>query len=169
MNMTVARLRRRGGKLVPERHDDALRGHGTHEIGHAWNLRRDVDHSDKSFRRVLETPEKREVRRMHPFDRMRPDGARFGRDERSLEEEPENRPLALRIALPRLHDNAHRRDDRLGVAGHERRQKRLGAVGGKPVRDGLHGCDGQARRIEVDACIAVHLKIYPPLHINPLK
>ena len=154
---------------MSERHDDTLRGKRTHEIGHAGNLRRDVDHPDKPFRRVLETPEKRKIRRVHPFYRMRPDGARFGRDERTFEEEPENRPLALRIALPCLHDNAHRRDDRLGVAGHERRQKRLGAVGDKSVRDGLHGFDGQARRIEVDACIAVHLKIYPALHISPLK
>ena len=36
-------------------------------------------------------------------------------------------------------------------------------------RDGLYGFDGQARRIEVDACIAVHLEIYPALHISPLK
>ena len=106
---------------------------------------------------------------MHPFDRMRSDGTRFGRDERTFEEEPENRPLALRIALPCLHDNAHRRDDRLGVAGHERRQKRLGAVGDESVDDRLHGFDGQPGRVEVNACVAGHLKIHPPTHISPLK
>ena len=105
--------------------------------------------------------EEREVGRAHPFDRMRADRAGPIGDERALQEEAENVPLADGILPPRGNDRANRREQRFGVARDKRRQIAGRTVRREAFRDGLDRLDRQAGRVEVHARIAVHLQINP--------
>ena len=154
-------VRRARRERVPERDGDALRRKRLHERGHPRHLRRDIDEADRTFRRVLEAMEEREVGRAHPFDRMRADSAGPVGDERALQEEAENVPLADGIRPPRGNDRANRREQHFGVARDKRRQIAGRAVRREALRDGLDRLDGQSGRVEVHARIAVHLQVDP--------